>query len=51
VIRAALEYFRHEPFDHTQHVVQVDKRHFHIELGKLRLAVGALVFIRRQRAI
>ena len=34
-----------QPFDHGQHILAVDKAHLHVELGELRLAVGALVFI------
>ncbi len=34
-----------EAFDHLQHVVAMDKRHFQIELRKLRLAVAALIFV------
>ena len=35
----------HETVDHTHDVVGIDERHFHVELGELRLAIGAEVFV------
>jgi hypothetical protein len=32
---------RHQPIDHHNHILALDKRHLHIELREFRLPVGA----------
>ena len=36
---------REAAFDHVQDVVLADERHLQVQLGELRLAIGALVLV------
>ena len=42
---ALLENVGDQPFDDAEHVVDLDERHFEVELRELRLAVGAQVLV------
>ena len=44
-VGAVLHHADHQPLHNIHHIVPVDKTHFHVQLGKFRLAIAALVLI------